>query len=315
MEVKYKDDLNIVNLHVKICNQLDSDKKIIFEQKTSELLQVYRYLQPQVTQPLIFGKRIEEKIETSEDKKKIKQRLIVIARYLQIANRFININITRIKQSNEILCEECLGPLERNGGYITCKICGIIECDIDSIDTCYYNNKRDQKENPKEETMLQAILLLQGKQKKIPPQECLDKIINYCNEKKKSIEKLTIFSMYNIMQILELKEYYVYINYIYHKITGEKLPDIKEYEDKILHRYNLLYKDVSHIIKTNKSSAPRNIILLRSLLEMEGVKIPNEFFPPIKTQSVKESYNMTMKMACLHMQTMYPEQNWKFIPI
>jgi len=337
IDVKYKDDLNLGNVHNKVLMKIgDKDKRDEYSNKVRELLFVYDKLKPSAEakpQVMVFGMHNASNVKQRElsfsDKKIIMQRSIVISRYLAIAKRYATINVTKISSDTidmNNMCHECGALLDFGDNYVTCTNaeCGFIESNIDTSNApsgtkhapSTASGGCDDIHEAKEESILQAILLLQGKQKKKPPEDCFTKINDYCEKKRINKSTLTIFAIRNMLQQLELNDYYIYINYIYGRVTGKKCPDIKEHEDTVIERYKLLYKHAAHLIRTNKTGGmPRDIILLRSLLQMEGIQVPSEFFPEIKTMSVKEDYNISMRNACNELQRIYPDMNWSFKPI
>lgn len=323
IDIRYSDDINLSQLHAKICLEID-DKDLVLEfiQKVSDLLVVYEYLKPKtdIHKPMIYGKKVQKSIPstTNVDKINIHRRMIVIARYLRIANRYCEISVIHIPSSNNLdICAECGSILVKEGDYSICKSCGIVEYDTESSEFKSYSGNASYYNDIdiKDDSMLHAILVLQGKQTKIPPKESIDKIIAYCKQKNIPIEKLSIFSLHNIMQSINLKEFYVSINYIYSKIMCISPPNISAHEDMLLKKYRKMYEFAGNILRSNKNSSPRDILLLQSMLQMEGIKVDKKYFTEIRTPSVRESYNGTLKDACSKLKSLFPDEKWDFIPL
>lgn len=321
ISVKFHENLNLTSLHEKVLAEIsDPEKRTSVSERAKEFLMVYEYLKPkEVKQPIVFGKKHSEaKPLSSVDRKRINQRITIAWRYLRIVGKYVKLDIVHVKSAAEDACPECGGITEQVDDAIVCTECGVGEYDVECTPSHRGGGGSSsawKKSETKDNTMLNAILLFQGKQKKLPPRECFDKIRAHCEKKSIRLDKLSLFALQNIMQTLELKDYYTFRNYIFSELTGKPCPDISQHESAILERCNTLFDEAGHLIRSNKKSDPRVSIILRLLLEMEGVHIDACWFPEIKTPSVRESFNLTMKNACNHVQSLHPDQNWTFVPI
>jgi hypothetical protein len=331
IKAMYKDDLNLISLHQKIVKHLSGAALDAFETETRELLTVYRdHLAPKTrnTTAVVFGMKpsslsVSQKQLTPAERQVLQQRSVVIARYLRLANKHLPSGTLEVTKTNNpslrTCCSDCGGTtVEEGDGCMVCEMCGLGEYPSTlsggSESTQSGGGNSGKKNNTDTDGILEAMLLFQGKQRKTPPKECIDKIQEYCDSRGIT-SRLNLFSLHSILEELNLKGHYTHINYIWSKVTKKPCPDIHEYEDAILSRYQTIYRDASHLIQSDKGSFPRDIMLLRTLLLAEGVNVSESFFPEVKTSAVREAYNATMKSCFAYLKQLHKDQKWIYVPI
>lgn len=325
IDVSYQGDLNINHIYEKIKQNIKCDKKRQeYLDDVRELLEFYNYLK-QSDAPVgpnnhmaIFGQK-EEFIENNpEENKRNMRKLIIISRFLEISKFYHPINVKKLHNTKiQNICFDCGGIRELiDDEFIICKNCDSFTRDVDTTKYSFnepqtFTSSNKSVSRLKEESMVQTILAFQGKQTKIPLKQDIEKIEQFINKKSFIRDKLTVYHIRSILQELKLVTYYNSTNYIHMIITNKPCPEIKDYEDRILERHRILLEEV----KNKNISTPRDILLLRSFLQMEGFKCNSDYFSEVKTSSVRDEFNMNMKNICREIQKKNPNQNWKFVPI
>lgn len=313
IEAKYKNDLNLNNINNRMLMQIkDPDSKKRYIEETKELLQVYNHLRMKDTSVIDV-----EKMDPAERKNRFK-RLIIIARYLERCEKYVEVVATRVEDDTPV-CEECGSLIIHKDEIWVCENdeCSMgdfsIEHNKHSFDGggAFTNLANDGGGKDYDDSgMLKAMLIFQGKEKKVPPQEVIQKIKQYMKAKGIPL-RVNISKMRIILESMGLKDYYGNVNYIHSQVTGIECPDISHLEDNILLRTRLIHEEASDLIQSNT----RDKILLQYLTQMEGFSCDEGYFPEIKTAFVRDNYNIMMKLICDRMKTRDTSLTWNYRPL
>lgn len=235
-----------------------------------------------------------------------------LKKFIEVASTYYPIKILHENLMYVISCPCCESPLNKGK-------CG--ECGYEITQTAFPTNG-SKSCYEKEINFEKEVNKFRGRiSKNITPiidivkKECVDKGID-----EKTLSKEAIRS---ILYKLDPKKCYGYVNIIHHKLTGEPLPDIDQYFDKVILRYKLynavfmdkdwMKKNIG-VVKTRNNSLRIHVILL-AFLQMEGCKCKRMDFNLLKTRNTIVEHNQTMSKICMELQKRHPDMNWKFTPL
>lgn len=276
----------------------------------SEILSEYSKIGV-LKQYITFGKGIvTHNIE--ETKEKRYSRLILIEKFLDIANNYVNINIS--KKNNHIGCPACGFPLPKidsnDGDNPTCIRC---ETEIVQLSTFIPDNESipTKKTGPVSEgrnNFIKDLSRYQGKLKnsKIPAnlKQLLDDYFNMITfptgdtikSNSDLLKKTNKDLMYSALKNIGMSKLYKDINLVCHMYWGWELINLEEIEDEILKRYDQIYEvyDVIKLDHKDKRSSSLNsqYVLWWILDSMDFDCSPSDFKIP-KTPEIFEYYEKT----------------------
>lgn len=244
-----------INMLKSEIEDIETDRKLkIYMEESTVPLQQYRELAP--------SKVISIKGLVSSDKEdpaKIEARCRVIESYLDVARKWIKLEVTRIVQ-NKARCPHCNKDLSDSREEI--ELYRICECgytsEVLSVAPSFKDwsrvNAGNHNDYDNEENFRKALLRYQGKQPKKPPARLYEQLDDLAisknrptgayfrslpldaNGEKAGTSKHQMFA--------DLKEtsnsaYYEDINLICHNYWGWELPDISHLEEQIMKDYNI----------------------------------------------------------------------------
>lgn len=298
---RLSDQLKIIE-RKKLHSQLEEIKKNIYLiegeikkkdylAETKELINSYQQLGP-----IIKVKSFIEDIEKESEKEEItiqEERLYIIKQYLDIAKKYIPLNVVRIIP-NERSCPGCGQDLTfvdpEDYSIERCQECGFERLNLIKPSFCKEVNNQNKpvsnSDYEDKENFIKALECYLGEQK--PPPESLFRALDNWAEKynhpyKEEIKQLPLnddgtrgeYGKSMLLQALAdegYAEYYKDVKLIGHLHWGWKLPSVTQQErDLIIQDYDNTQKIFNEIPKERKSSLNTQYRLYRHL---EARKIP-----------------------------------------
>lgn len=287
-----------------------------YNNEVQPLLAEYDKLGPKRTIVNIDDSNVEEINELDSEHQ---YRLMIIARFLKIANRYVDLNIYREVTNND-LCPNCNIKLddeeEDDNGYLSCPVC-MIQIPI------FYNSSSLTDENIKtvkkgnyynKETFYDELRCIQGKEDTRLPdnykQELTEYFINMHNPPIEDIVKQSPLlpdgtregtsrrMMLKALEAIGMNKYYKNVYKICYEYWGWELWDFDDdFEQQILRDYDIS-QDAILKVPTNKKSAMNCQYHLHWLLRVNGVDCrPTQFKIP-KTDDILDDYERRRKHAC-----------------
>jgi len=263
---------------------------------------------------------IFHKTKDEEDEEKIKKRIYIIQKYLDIAKDYIRVEII-YKAPNKFICPICKSDLNRTfideeSGLCVCPKCGYERESISHISTFKdiqrlnlgNRNNYDDCEN-----FRKALQRFQGKQSHRPPQKLYEQLDDYFLRLGKGIsyevqrQELTTDGqkagtsrqmLFEALAETNNSAYYDDINLILHIYWGWELPNITKFEEKIMEDYIATQK-VYNSIQNKDRNASLNI-QFRLFVHLKSIGYPcnkNDF----KIQTSRDSlifHNDMWKIMC-----------------
>lgn len=321
-----------INAAIKSLNDsidaITSDRDLLKYQKESrEILEHYRNIG--IKKKIISFKMAPRESKKDEDDE---FRHHIIARYLDIARKYIQLDITReIPYNNN--CPNCNSHLEEVAiDDETIMMC-CSECDyqvhniartVSSTDVIKpAGGGYDDQEN-----FLKALRRYQGKQQNHLPDTLYQELDNYfisydlptseevmsapLNEKG-TRGNVTKELMYRALFAIKRMAYYEDVPLITHLYWGFTLPDVSHLEDKILDDYSKTQRIYETLIKQRKSNLNISFRLFKHL-QLRGHKCSIEDFKMVKTRDILEYHDMMWKQIMDKAQLLYPDEGFRFIP-
>jgi hypothetical protein len=341
----YSDDYDISHVHEIIINSLlqeknninDLNQKLKILKKTqlkSHTLNAKREIDSQIEEiekevemikngyKLIAYKNesihlIEQYISCKINDLSVDERLIIIDKYLKIAKKYSNVQVSRITQPKQTCmnCKNCLKNQEVDvDGILRCPVCNNEHQSIntlkhiDSFKLHQLNNENDM------ENFIKALNRYQGLQNN-PPKILFTKLDTYFKErclpsaeyikslpyndrgKKGNVNKEMLYSA---LSSIGYSSYYEDVNLIGHIYWDWILPDLSGLKDKILSHYMITQKSFYKIpleIRSRISSLGTSFRLFKHL-QLVGVPVYHDDFKIAENQDSITNHNRLWKLMC-----------------
>jgi rubrerythrin len=275
----------------------------------------------------------EENEIIPEDNETQKKRHQVIFDFLEIARKYIEIDLVRdLKEGH--LCESCGHKLEDvdddedSAGLIICPNCrlekiSVVRCRFYKDNTRTNNSGNNYEDRANFE---KGLMRFQGKQTDKPPLELYETLENYFREKellKIDINNNGIFVsvsseyirnnvplnddgekmgtsrplMYKALKDTGNSAYYDHINLILHEMWDWELPDIAHLEDQIMEDYDKSQRVYEALPKDRKSSLNSQFRLFKHLRRLGYQCISRNFRIP-STHDILEFHENIWAKIC-----------------
>lgn len=262
-----------------------SDNRILsYIEESSQYIEAYKMLDDQVNYEVDFIADI-----AGESNIVSPRRVKIINDYIEVAKKYIDIDVSKRPQNNNDTCTSCGMSIENlhpsDEGIITCTNCNTFNRAS--------GMNRGKKEHPSTliitsdesiENFRKALMYYQCKCVKIPEE---DRLWARLDEHFKSIFKdigevvklrpldkwgirrgTSHVMLYDALQKIGAPGYYKYANYIGHKYWGWAVRDVSEHEDTIFRHYakiQLAYNKIPISIRERTSSPGTNFRLFKQL--------------------------------------------------
>lgn len=245
-----------------------------------------------------------------------KQRRFIIEKFVDIFNRYHDLNITYPTNSKTI-CQVCKYDLTKYSsediGGTVCPRCNTEKTAL--IHTCIvsdikFNNSKDGYED--RENFWKALQRFQGKQNNHIPERLYKELDEYFKSfglpsgeqtcKMELTKKGTRGNTSRSMMFKALSEtnnsvFYEDVNLICHLYWGWLLPDISADEDQIMTDYDMTQEVFKKIPKDRRSSLNAQYRLWQHL-RIRGYKYPIDDFKIVKTPDILVEHDRIMKIMC-----------------
>ena len=324
--VERKDSIKIVDqLTIDINKINDSVEEDTYRGQTDELINAYREIGPKPD--VISFKSNEVQISKEDFSDEQMKRLMIIGRYLNIASDYIDIDVIKVNNSDN-LCQVCGANMDgfspEEDGLMICPSCGTeftmlaksYTYDDEPITPTYPQSNYEDREN-----FWKALLRYQGKQSNKLPSNLHDILdehfaslrlpvglkIRECPMKINGIRGDTGKElMYGALHDVELPQYYEDVNLICHVYWGWKLPDVGHLEDSIMMDY-----DRSQIVfeqhKGLRKSCLNTQYRVWRHLSRRGHPCKSGDFKIVKTPEIVEFHEFMWKTICQELKWDNPE--------
>jgi hypothetical protein len=248
-------------------------------------------------------------------------RFALIERYLRIAKKYIKVDITRIEQERENICQRCSYDL--SDVYISEigeQICP--SCLVTYHIICRYRNKSEMtlgagaaKEGDCVENIKKALLHFQAKEKVDIPPEVYQNLDIYFTKKKlltgSDIKKMPLDSMgrrgntnfkmmLNVLSATGHGIYHKHARLICKEYWGWEILDLEQYKSDIIRRDMLLrdaYNSIPLHIRKRKSALGRQYRLFR-YLQMLNLGFTKDDFKIAEDSKSLEEHFLLWKTCC-----------------
>lgn len=311
----------------KILSSLASLQKQIDELASSTLLDRYKEeAAPYIEYYAQLGpeKRIvslaggPKQIEPSD-------RLTIIAKYLEVAGRYVQVDVMRETTYNPY-CSCCgfnLSELESQEGSVTyCPSCGL-ECNLVNQYVSSLISERSTKDSYEDRiNMIRAMKRFQGKQANKIPSGLFDKLDDHFRSfslptsdqiRKRPLdsrgkrEGTSLDMLLKALADTGYSSYYEDANLIGHLYWGWELPDISHLEESIMNDYDLSQRVFEPIKGDRKSCLNTQYRLFRHLQKL-GYPCSKSDFKLVTTREILEYHEEAWRTIC-------KELGWRFQPI
>jgi Poxvirus Late Transcription Factor VLTF3 like len=271
------------------------------------------------------NKEDETILPEKEEKQFLRHR--IISEYLEIARKYITINLVR-KLADKTTCPGCdikyeeIELIEDESGSMICPNCSVEKINIVKkpfySDGCRVNNSRNNYED--KINFEKVLLRYQGKQVTKPGKELYEKIDEYFLSRglptSKDYKKIPLLEdgtkegtsremMYEALSNINCSGYYDDINLILHIFFGWSLPDVTHLEDTIMKDYEQSQKEYDSLNKEGRKSSLNSQFRLYCLLRKNGVNCKFRDFKIPSTPSILEYHKNIWKQIC-------ENSNWEY---
>lgn len=297
-------------------------------EKSKEYLRLYSELGQQHK---VISFKESQSVESEEAKEKQQLRNMVISRYLDVARRYIEIDL--LQETPEVDGCPCCGTLdepicdESISGPSYCPNCGLERILI--VHTSSNTNSSGGPTNSKSnyadrDNFHKTIRRYQGKQPDRIPAELytsLDKYFtNYGLPSSEEVRKLPLDiyglregtsreMLFKALADIGRSAYYEDVNLIGHNYWGWKLHDISHLEDKLMEDYDASQRVFVRLKSDRKSCLNAQYRLFKHLqryAQEEGFPCREEDFKIVTTRETLEYHDEMWEQMC-------QELRWKFI--
>ena len=306
--LKSKDNLE------KHINDIENNVSLNFYiADTAEILDKYREILNSPMKINFMGKSTKE----NKDKEEL------ILKYVEIANKYVNININK-KYKGKIICKNCKSKdfdiFDNNIHVcINCSAQQIIMKNISSYKDVDRVNISSKYIYDRRIHFRDCINQYQGKQNSTIPQKIYDDLeqqfkLHYLligdENTPKNIRFQNILKdhIHIFLKELNYTKHYENINLIYYNFTGKKPDDISHLEDKLLEDFDILteYYDKNYKHIDRKNFINTQFVMYQLLLKAKH-PCKQEDFTILKTLDRKTFHDEIMSNIFLQL-------GWNFVP-
>lgn len=306
-------------------NEIEKNKYI---EKTKEILNEYLKLGTVENFVSFVSNNKEDEINIPEEEEIQYLRHRIISDYLEIARKYISIDLVR-KLPEKTNCPGCdikyeeIELIEDESGSMICPNCSLEKINIVKkpfySDGCRVNNSRNNYED--RINFEKVLLRYQGKQVTKPSKELYEKLDAYFISKglqsSEYYKQLPLLQdgtkegtsrdmMLDALSNINCSGYYDDINLILNVFFGWSLPDVSHLEEDIMNDYDQSQKVYELLDKEGRKSSLNSQFRLFCLLRKNGIFCKFRDFKIPSTPGILEYHKNIWKKICqvLH---------WKYI--
>lgn len=254
------------------------------------------------------------KVRDEEDSKR-KERLLIIASYINIAQKYIEIDLMREIEMLDI-CDSCFGESDKivsdeNGLYV-CSICGaerqIIMSNSNNETTTSHNDYYDG------DNFHKSFIRYQGKQiNRLPEEKMFMDLDKYFSSKNKLTSEevrkqplnergkrigTDIPMLITALRDTGYSEFYEDYNLIGQRYWGWELPDLSHLESIIMADYNLTQSIYNNMERERSSSLGTEYRLFKHL-QLRGHNCTIDDFKIVRMRDSLEFHDSTWRNMCI----------------
>lgn len=329
---------------IKLINKLNEDIEILnsnilydkYINESNTLLQQYKQIGP-LEIKIQFGNDIKHDTKHDIPKDKNEElRLSIINNYLNIASKYININVHHHIEKQKIhSCPGCDIILDTNidineDGLMVCPKCSVeipMYSKYIDIDSSLNKNKLSTSQYEERNNFIKRMEEFEGIIPNSYPsnlEQELDKyFISFSMEIGENIRALDYNIdnrtkgntskniLYKALKSIGLSELFKYSEWVCYMYWGWKKRDISQYKNKILEDYDLSQPIINKLKNNRKSNMNRNYRLYRHLEKLKYSDLDIRDFRMIKTKdSVKYHDNVWIDNVVLNLGWNNPPINY-----
>jgi len=312
----YRIEINNIQIDIKyleteyekLINNVEETKYLYL---TKNILEQYNLIGPK-KKVISFNNTKQSK---KEDLLHIKYRKLLIEKYLDLFQRFHDINII-YNHSLKTVCQTCSLDLTKyilEDGIVVCPRCNtektlLIHNSI--VSEVKYVNSKDGYED--RENFWKALQRFQGKQNNHIPERLFKELDEYFRSfglpigleickleltKKGTRGNTSRGMMFKALSETNNSVFYEDVNLICHLYWGWLLPDISANEEQIMNDYDMTQEVFKKIPKDRRSSLNAQYRLWQHL-RIRGYRYPIEDFKIVKTPDILVEHDRIMKIMC-----------------
>ena len=302
---------DIIQLENEYRSIMTNQKQSKYISLTKNILEMYNLIGPK-KKVISFNNTKQSK---KEDLLHMKYRKLLIEKYLDLFQRFHDINII-YNYSLKTMCQTCSLDLTKyilEDGIVVCPRCNtektlLIHTSI--VSEIKYVNSKDGYED--RENFWKALQRFQGKQNNHIPERLYKELDEYFRSfglpigeeickielsKKGTRGNTSRGMMFKALSETNNSVFYEDVNLICHLYWGWLLPDISANEDQIMNDYDMTQEVFKKIPKDRRSSLNAQYRLWQHL-RIRGYKYPIEDFKIVKTPDILVEHDRIMKIMC-----------------
>lgn len=303
--------------------RIESRKKLrTYQASTKRYLEAYQEM-GRHTQVISFGKN---STSTGVDT----ERLRIIMGYLEIARKYIDINLIHVERSSQqcLICRSSLkGIYPNNSDMIQCPSCQVETHYLQPSPQDNYAANNASKSNYKDrETFIKAIHRYEGKQKTKFPDILMDTLDIYFRSKGYPSRDIAVELkligtiegrrrkkgtsreiMLKALRETSYSTHYEDCSLLCHLTWGSELPDLTMIRDRVLRDYDLSQQIFNRVKGNRKSSLGADYRLFRHLWHL-GFPCHPADFKIVTTPAIIKYYEEVWEKVCLEIGN---ELGWK----
>jgi len=259
------------------------------------------------TKIIIFG----EKEPINRYDEKTDQRLKIIARYLEVASRYIEVNVSRESIPRHD-CEAC-GSFSIDESSGCCNNCGLLKNRISNSSCGSGKNSSGSRGNYEDRSNFEkAMKRFQGKQTNNIPKELYERLEKYFGDyslplaeeiRARSLnshgrrEGTSIEMLCKALYDIGRSAYYEDVNLIGHVYWGWQLQDLSDIEEQIMRDYDESQRVFEKHKGERKSCLNTQYRLMRHLLRL-GRDVTKSDFKIVVTRDIIEYHENMWELIC-----------------
>jgi hypothetical protein len=288
------------NLRIKYDNIINFRKMKEYVEASSYFISKYKKL----------NENKKSWIRSNRENKNIEEKINLTSEYLNLISNIIPI----IVDYAIYICNNCKYSILTSVKY--CPKCKDRITFFEDLAHDYrLINKISTSNYDKKDNFEEILLKYQGKCKKKPPENVTENIKNYCNKHKINYKTISKLKLRDIMKKSGEKDYYNDLNYIHYLLTGEKLPDLKDKTDKLLHKFDIYKKYFEKMKPKNRNNAYRAHYMIFQFGMQESININIDHFAIFETVDARIECDKVNKLIFETIQKDRPYENWQFFNI